>query len=117
MNTVSFGLPVVTALTVTRDGFQATVKASVSSESSIIECGICYSTTNSTPTVNDTKVSATQSYGSITGQITDLKPSSIYYIRVYATSSAGTGYSEVKSLTIGSNVPGVDDNQSPDQKN
>lgn len=117
VKTVSFGLPVVTALTVTRDGFQATVKASVSSESSIIECGICYSTTNSTPTVNDTKVSATQSYGSITGQITDLKPSSIYYIRVYATSSAGTGYSEVKSLTIGSNVPGVDDNQSPDQKN
>lgn len=117
VKTAAFGLPIVTNLKITKNGFQASVEASVTSESTVSECGICFSMTNSTPTVADSKVNATQSNGSIKGVITDLKPSSTYYIRIYATSTSGTGYSEVKSIMIGSNVPGIDDNESPDKNN
>lgn len=115
VKTTAMGLPVVSDVTITREGNVATVKASVTSESSVTECGVCYSLTNDNPTIEDSIVKISLSGSSITGQIPGLKQSSTYYIRVYAKSVAGVGYSEMQKLTINSNVPGVNDNESPDK--
>ena len=64
--------------------------------------GVCYSSTNQTPTINDLKttdpiISTSYSYAS---NITGLTPNTTYYVRAYATNQFGTGYgSVVKFIT------------------
>lgn len=64
--------------------------------------GLCWST-NPVPTVNDIKsmewwVVATFQKSFITA-ISDLKYSTVYYVRAYATNEEGTGYGKVLSFT------------------
>lgn len=59
--------------------------------------GICWSTTNTTPTTSDEKYDAGSSPTS-RYIIQNLLPNTTYYIRAYATNSLGTGYSSVKSV-------------------
>ena len=68
--------------------------------------GVCYSTSNSTPTTSDTKTIDTVSHlGTsdqlITSHLTGLTPNTMYYLRAYATNSAGTGYGGVVKFTTG----------------
>jgi sugar lactone lactonase YvrE len=65
--------------------------------SSITENGVVYSSTNATPTVNDSKTTSpiiSTSY-SFTTDLTGLKPNTTYYVRAYATNQYGTGYGSV----------------------
>jgi uncharacterized protein (TIGR02145 family) len=55
--------------------------------------GVCWSTAASPSTANS-KTSETGTTGSFTSNITQLVPNTMYYVRAYATSSAGTGYGE-----------------------
>lgn len=64
----------------------------------IIDRGICWSM-NPNPTVSDSKVSNGAGAGSFTSSITGLFPSTIYYVRAYATNSDGTGYGNQISFT------------------
>lgn len=60
----------------------------------ILANGICYSTTNQTPTLNDSKT--TDSIAVImTSKLSGLTPNTTYYIRAYATNIEGTGYGDV----------------------
>lgn len=66
--------------------------------------GVCYSSTNSTPTTADSKTSDSvynpgNSVTSFTSNITGLTPGTKYYLRAYATNSAGTGYGAVITFT------------------
>jgi len=62
--------------------------------------GVCYSSSNQTPTISDSKTSdtpvtdpaGTKSY---TSTITGLTAATTYYVRAYATNSAGTAYGSV----------------------
>ena len=58
------------------------------------ERGVCYSTTNSTPTTADSVISETGSFstGNYTEYITGLPSGTIVYYRAYAINSGGTGY-------------------------
>lgn len=60
--------------------------------------GVCWST-NENPTIDDNKTEDGTGAGSFTSSITDLEPNTIYYVRAYATSSAGTAYGEQRSFT------------------
>jgi hypothetical protein len=66
----------------------------------ITEVGVCYSTSNQTPTVGDSKAKS----GSVgAGGYTDVRmngltPNTTYYVRAYAITSAGVGYSEVNTV-------------------
>jgi hypothetical protein len=74
---------------------------SLGTSTSIIDYGFCYSSTNQTPTIADTKKSlGSTSDGNLTFKsgISNLAPNTTYYLRAYATSSSGTGYGEVKSF-------------------
>ena len=61
----------------------------------ITASGICWSKTNVTPTITDNITTGTTASGSFTSIINNLEDGSTYYVRAYATNSAGTGYGNV----------------------
>jgi uncharacterized protein (TIGR02145 family) len=64
--------------------------------------GVCWSTSPS-PTIANNSTSTGIGTGSFTSSLTGLTQSTIYYVRAYATNSAGTGYgNEVNFTTTGS---------------
>ena len=65
--------------------------------------GICWST-NSTPTIADNTTANGTGTGSFVSQATSLTPETQYYVRAYATNSAGTAYGERKEFTTPAGV-------------
>ncbi|MDR1723522.1 MAG: hypothetical protein LBR84_06255 [Tannerella sp.] len=66
----------------------------------ILAAGICWSVTNSTPSLSDNYLTLSIGpSGFFSGSITGLSGGKTYYIRAYATNSNGTSYGEVKSFT------------------
>ncbi|MBR6774562.1 MAG: hypothetical protein IKM23_02460 [Bacteroidales bacterium] len=64
----------------------------------VTERGVCWSTSQN-PTINDNKTSDGSGTGAFTSQLSGLSSSTTYYVRAYATNSAGTGYGDVISFT------------------
>ncbi|MCC5921554.1 MAG: hypothetical protein LAT68_14115 [Cyclobacteriaceae bacterium] len=60
--------------------------------------GVCWSTSQE-PTIDDSKTENGTGIGSFTSNITELRPNTTYYLRAYATNSAGTGYGSALSFT------------------
>lgn len=60
--------------------------------------GVCWSI-GQTPKVSDNKTNDSTGAGSFFSNITGLIPSTTYYVRAYATNSAGTGYGSAMSFT------------------
>ena len=60
--------------------------------------GVCWSTTQN-PDLNSSKTSDGTGSGSFTSEITGLTPGTKYYVRAYATNSAGTGYGDEVEFT------------------
>jgi len=76
---------------------------------SVTANGVCYSSTNQTPTTADSKttdpiISTTYTFES---NLTGLTPNTKYYVRAYATNAYGTGYGAVVSFTTSTNVSSV----------
>jgi uncharacterized protein (TIGR02145 family) len=63
----------------------------------IVERGVCWGLTN-TPTIADNKTSDGNNSGSFSSNITGLNPNTPYYVRAYATNSAGTNYGNAISF-------------------
>lgn len=66
--------------------------------------GVCYSSTNKTPTTADSKTSDSVSTSGNTlkafaSNLTGLTPNTTYYLRAYAVNSGGTGYGGVLKFT------------------
>ncbi len=65
----------------------------------VLTSGVCWSTTID-PTISDNKTTTTSAVsGTFTSTITGLKASTTYFVRAYATNSAGTGYGNVVQFT------------------
>lgn len=60
--------------------------------------GVCWSTSQN-PTIENNKTSDGSGTGSFTSNITNLVPKTTYYVRAYATNSAGTGYGSTMIFT------------------
>ena len=60
--------------------------------------GICWATT-ANPTTSNTTIVATGTTGVFTSEISGLSASTMYYVRAYATNSAGTAYGTQVSFT------------------
>ncbi len=88
------GLPELTTSQPTSTATTITAGGEITSNGgyAVTERGICYSTTNSEPTILDSKVSCGSGNGSFNATISPLPPSTNYYVRAYATNSIGTGY-------------------------
>jgi len=75
---------------------------------SLLKQGICWSVEKN-PTITDDYVYDTVGLSSFSVIITGLSPNTSYYIRSFATNSAGTGYGPmVKFATMGKNVVVLD---------
>jgi uncharacterized protein (TIGR02145 family) len=61
--------------------------------------GVCWSSTSQTPTIADDRTTDGSGTGSFTSNIGGLAASTEYYVRAYATNSAGTGYGDAKNFT------------------
>ncbi|MFC0516452.1 NHL repeat-containing protein [Mucilaginibacter angelicae] len=66
---------------------------------SLSSYGICYSSTNQTPTTADKKTTDTVIQFAYTTKLTGLSPKTTYYARAYGVNSAGTGYGKVVQFT------------------
>ena len=65
--------------------------------------GVCWSTSHN-PTVSGSHTTDGSGIGSFTSSITGLTPNTTYFVRAYATNSAGTAYGEEKSFTTACNT-------------
>ena len=65
--------------------------------------GICWNTAGN-PTISDDHTNDGSGQGSFTSNITGLSPNNTYYVRAYATNSAGTAYGNQISFTAGQAV-------------
>ncbi|OJX31349.1 MAG: hypothetical protein BGO86_03235 [Chryseobacterium sp. 36-9] len=65
--------------------------------------GVVYST-NENPTTADSKTTENATSGSYTSNLSGLLPSTTYYVRAYATNSAGTSYGNQVSFTTLANI-------------
>jgi hypothetical protein len=61
--------------------------------------GVCWSSTNSTPTITNSKTNDGSGLAQFTSNITGLNPGTTYYVRSYATNSLGTVYSSTQNFT------------------
>ena len=73
----------------------------------ITEVGLCYSTTNQNPTIGDSKKTTGAGTGDKIVYLDNLQPNTTYYVRAYAQTSAGVGYSPVSTLKTAALVPPV----------
>ena len=72
----------------------------------VTERGICWGTSHN-PTTAGTHGSSGTGMGTFSVELTDLAPGTTYYVRAYATNSAGTAYGSEKTLTADATLPTV----------
>lgn len=103
---------VTTAGIIEYTGTTATMGGNVTSDggATVTARGVVYSSTDATPTIGEAGVTQ-DANGSGTGAFSEsvgsLTPNTTYYIRAYATNSAGTAYGAVVSFTTNTTVPGA----------
>ena len=76
---------------------------------SVTARGVCWSTSLN-PTTANSKTTDGSGTGSFASSLTSLTPGTTYYIRAYATNSAGTGYGSNVSFTAPARVTDIDGN-------
>jgi hypothetical protein len=94
-------LPVVTTTDVTEVSYTtATSGGEVSNEGGapVTSRGVCWNTSID-PTIGNSKTNESGGGGSFTSKITQLLPSTLYYVRAYASNSAGTAYGDHVTFT------------------
>ena len=72
--------------------------------SAISVYGVCWSSTNQSPSIADSKSTDTVNQLGYTSKITSLAPKTTYYVRAYATNSTGTGYGSVIQFTTSADL-------------
>ncbi len=80
--------------------FSATSGGQVTSEGagSVTARGVCWNTTGN-PTTNDSRTTDGSGLGTFTSSLTNLQPSTSYYVRAYAVNVSGTAYGDTLAFT------------------
>lgn len=120
-STVTFttpsGLPQVSTVSSSQVGsVKAIVTGKILSDGGfpIMECGICYSSTNKKPTLSDdVVVNKTAQSGQYSCELTNLTPSKTYYACAYAKNTNGTTYGSAISFKTTNGMPSITIAQQP----
>src|SRR5690554_457357 len=99
--TLEVVLPVLSTTEVTEiTQTTATVKGNITDDggATVTARGVCWST-NQNPTISNNKTTDGTGAGTFVSNISGLEPNTTYYVRAYATNSAGTGYGSTMSFT------------------
>jgi DNA-binding beta-propeller fold protein YncE len=76
--------------------------------SAVTAIGVCYSTTNQTPTIADIKTSEVIANSfTFISNLSGLTPKTTYYVRAYATNAFGTSYGSVVKFTTSTTLSSV----------
>ena len=103
-------LPTVITEEVTDIGLNTAIgHGNVISEGSdpVIDRGVCWSTENELPIINDSHAHSGQGMGSFAVEMTGLSPDVVYYVRAYATNNYGTAYGATVTFSINATLPTV----------
>lgn len=76
--------------------------------SPIKEKGLCYSTENDMPTIEDMKATAGEGEGNFNGTLTNLRSATKYYVRAFATNGVGTTYGTMVEFSTLDSAPYVE---------
>jgi uncharacterized protein (TIGR02145 family) len=98
--TISVGATLTTVAAISITSNSASSGGNITSDggSSVTGRGVCWATTAG-PTVSGSKSSDGTGIGNYTSSISGLTPGTVYYVRAYATNSAGTSYGPEISFT------------------
>jgi hypothetical protein len=102
-------LPIITTDSISNvSTFSATCFATVTSDNGelVTDRGVCWGTTV-TPTIANSKISNGSGIGKFAGNLTGLSPALRYYVRGYATNSAGTSYGVALTIFTKGKLPVV----------
>lgn len=99
--TTKNGLATVTTGTATTTATSIAVGGNVTDNGgyAVTDRGVCYSSTNSEPTIADAFVAGGKGNGEFSVSITGLSASTTYYLRAYATNENGTTYGDAVTVT------------------
>ncbi len=106
-NAVNASIPTITTATITTFNMtSATLGGDVTSEggATVTERGVVYALTG-TPEMSDTKVQIGSGTGSFSQSVTGLLRGTTYFVRAYASNSAGTAFGSVQTFTTESGKP------------
>jgi hypothetical protein len=95
-------IPVLTTNSISNLSFNtATGGGTITSNggAAITTSGICWSNTNNSPSTGDSLTKGGTTNGSFNGVMNNLQSNTTYYVRAYATNSAGTGYGSVVTFS------------------
>ena len=97
-DTIALELPSVTnadipTSTMTANSAKATANVTLTGGATVKAKGFCWSTTSTSPTLNDNVLILGSDTGEFTGTMSNLKEGPTYYVRAYATNNVGTAYS------------------------
>ena len=81
-------------------GYTMTVKCSIinSGSTGIIASGVCWSSSNPSPSIGNNYTTDGASVGSFISNVAGLSSNTIYYVCAYATNSVGTSYGNVITI-------------------
>lgn len=97
--TIPTGITTTTVTSITETTASSGGSITNDGGASITSKGVCWSSTNSNPTINNTKTIDGSGTGSFSSSLTSLTPGTTYYVRAYATNSVGTAYGTTRTFT------------------
>ncbi len=105
------GLPSVETVDVTNvttSGAKVNYKVTIEGGLEVVEHGICWSESNTIPTINDHYVSGGNGTGTFSVDLSGLNPGTKYYVRAYAKNEqGGEAYGTAKDFTTEATLPTV----------
>jgi hypothetical protein len=97
--TIPTGLTTTAATFITQTTAISGGSSTADGGASITNRGICWSSSTTSPTIANSKTIDGTGIGSFASSLTSLTPGTTYYVRAYATNSAGTAYGSATYFT------------------
>ncbi|HBG23885.1 MAG: hypothetical protein A2X17_07105 [Bacteroidetes bacterium GWF2_41_61] len=97
-------LTTTTATSVTSSSASSGGNVTADGGATVTARGVCWSTAQN-PTITNSKTTNGTGTGIFSSSLTGLSPGTTYYVRAYATNSAGTGYGDQISFTTPAVLP------------